>query len=164
MFVYSSHGKWVFPPLCGVFLPPPFSQVFPLLVAGHAPPLPPEPLWPAWLVYLHSLEGFPFPHSLVLNAPHPLSRVSLLFLLLFTQFLFFPQVEVSLFRGLCCSGPGLSVGVSRYHKAHLVCIFPSHLVWRGQSFASFRWFCLQGVSPESLQDFTIGGMLSASSL
>jgi hypothetical protein len=37
-------------------------------------------------------------------------------------------------------------------------------VWRGQSFASSRWFCLQGVSPASLQDFTIGGSLSASSL
>jgi hypothetical protein len=37
-------------------------------------------------------------------------------------------------------------------------------VWRGQSFPSSQWFCLQGVSPASLQDFTIGGMLSASSL
>jgi hypothetical protein len=37
-------------------------------------------------------------------------------------------------------------------------------VWRGQSFASSWWFCLQAVSPASLQDFTIGGMLSASSL
>jgi hypothetical protein len=37
-------------------------------------------------------------------------------------------------------------------------------VWRSQSFASSRWFCLQGVSPVSLQDFTLGGMLSASSL
>jgi hypothetical protein len=37
-------------------------------------------------------------------------------------------------------------------------------VWRGQSFASFRWPCLQGVSPASLQDFTLGGTLSASSL
>jgi hypothetical protein len=35
----------------------------------------------------------------VLTAPHPLSRVSLLFLLLISQFLFFPQVEVSLSRG-----------------------------------------------------------------
>jgi hypothetical protein len=35
---------------------------------------------------------------------------------------------------------------------------------RGQSFASSRWFCLQGVSPASLQDFTIGSSLSASSL
>jgi hypothetical protein len=30
--------------------------------------------------------------------------VSLLFLLLISQFLFFPRVEVSLSRGLCCSG------------------------------------------------------------
>jgi hypothetical protein len=37
-------------------------------------------------------------------------------------------------------------------------------VWRGQSFASSWCFCLQGVSPASLQDFTIGGTLSASSL
>jgi hypothetical protein len=37
-------------------------------------------------------------------------------------------------------------------------------VCRGQSFASSQWFCLQGVSLASLQNFTIGGMLSASSL
>jgi hypothetical protein len=37
-------------------------------------------------------------------------------------------------------------------------------VWRGQSFASSLWFCLQSVSPASLQDFTIGGSLSASFL
>jgi hypothetical protein len=37
-------------------------------------------------------------------------------------------------------------------------------VWRGQSCASSQWLCLQSVSPVSLQDFTIGGMLSASSL
>jgi hypothetical protein len=37
-------------------------------------------------------------------------------------------------------------------------------VWRGQSFASSWWPCLQGVSPASFQDFIVGGMLSASSL
>jgi hypothetical protein len=37
MFVYSSRGKWVFPPSCGVFLPLPLSQAFQLLVAGCAP-------------------------------------------------------------------------------------------------------------------------------
>jgi hypothetical protein len=37
-------------------------------------------------------------------------------------------------------------------------------VWRGPSFASSRWFFLQDMSPVSLQDFTIGGTLSASSL
>jgi hypothetical protein len=38
---------------------------------------------------------------LVLSEPHPLCNVSLLFLLLITQFLFFPWVEVGLSRGLC---------------------------------------------------------------
>jgi hypothetical protein len=37
-------------------------------------------------------------------------------------------------------------------------------VWRGQSFASSLWPCLQGASPASLQDFTLGVTLSASSL
>jgi hypothetical protein len=37
-------------------------------------------------------------------------------------------------------------------------------VWRGQSFASSLWFSLQGMSPASLQDFTLGGTLSAPSL
>jgi hypothetical protein len=47
---------------CGVFLPPPLSQAFPLLAAGHVPPLPPEPLRPTRLVYLQSQEGFPSPN------------------------------------------------------------------------------------------------------
>jgi hypothetical protein len=62
MFVYSLRGKWVSLLSCGVFLPPPLSQAFPLLVAGRAPLLPPEPLRPAWLVYLQSWEGFPSPN------------------------------------------------------------------------------------------------------
>jgi hypothetical protein len=68
---------------CGVFLPLPLSQAFPLLVAGHVPPLPPGPLWLAQLVYLQFQEGFPSP-NLWLSEPHPLSCVSLLFLLLIT--------------------------------------------------------------------------------
>jgi hypothetical protein len=59
MFVYSSRGKWVFPPLLWSFPSPPLSPAFPLLVAGHVPPLPPEALQPARLVYLQSREGFP---------------------------------------------------------------------------------------------------------
>jgi hypothetical protein len=42
----------------------------------------------------------PLPSS-ALRAPHPLCCMSLLFLLLITQVLFFPRVEVSLSRGLC---------------------------------------------------------------
>jgi hypothetical protein len=36
-------------------------------------------------------------------------------------------------------------------------------VWRGQSYASSQWLCLQ-MCLQHLQDFTIGGLLSASSL
>jgi hypothetical protein len=84
---------------------------------------------PGLFIYsLFTVPGrIPFPQSSVLRVPHPLSSMSLLLLLLITQFLFFPRVEVSLSRGLCCSGPGLSVGVPWYHEAHLVHIFPSHL-------------------------------------
>jgi hypothetical protein len=34
MFIYSSCGKWIFPPACGVFLPAPLLQAFLLLIAG----------------------------------------------------------------------------------------------------------------------------------
>jgi hypothetical protein len=104
---------------CGVFLPLPLSQAFLFLVARCVPPLPPEPLWPARLVYLQSRE--------VLQCsvcPTLFFRVSLLFLLLIVSF---TRVEVGLSRGLCYSGPDLSVGVPWYREAHLVRIFPSGL-------------------------------------
>jgi hypothetical protein len=66
----------------------------------------------AWLVYLQFQEGFSSPTS-VLRAPHPLCHKSLLFLLVITQFLFSPRLGVFLSRGLCWSGPGLSVEVPR---------------------------------------------------
>jgi hypothetical protein len=98
VFVYSSHGKWVFPLSCGVFLPPPLSQAFPLLVTGCVPLLPPSLARPGLFIYSSGKDS---PHPpLALRAPHPLCNVSLLFLLLITQFLFFPQVEVGLPRGL----------------------------------------------------------------
>jgi hypothetical protein len=100
MLVYSSCGRWVFPLSCRVFLPLPLSQAFLLLVVGRSCPC------------LLTVPGeIPLPRSLALRVPHPLCYVSLLFLLLITQFLVFPRLEVSLSRGLCFSGPGLSVGV-----------------------------------------------------
>jgi hypothetical protein len=81
VFIYSSRGKWVFPLSCGVFLPSPLLQAFPLLVAGRVP------------LFLPSLAGLLWgispPPPLVLRAPHPLCYVSFL-LLLIIQFLFFP--------------------------------------------------------------------------
>jgi hypothetical protein len=127
MFVYSSRGKWVFPPLLWSF--PPFATLTSFPAPGcwaHAPaPARGSPACPACLFPVPG--RIPFPQSLVLRVPHPLSSMSYLFLLLISQFLFFPGVEVSLSRGLCCSGPGLSVGVPWYHEAHLVHVFPSRL-------------------------------------
>jgi hypothetical protein len=51
VFIYSSRGKWVFPPLTSVPAP-----------GCWRAPLPPEPLRPARLVYLQSREGFPSPN------------------------------------------------------------------------------------------------------
>jgi hypothetical protein len=112
VFVYSSHRKWVFPPLLWSF--PPSARSFPAPGCwAHA--LTPAGASPVCRACLFTVpRRVPFPQSSGLSAPHPLSHVSLLFLLLITQFLFFPRVEVNLSRGLCCSGPGLSVGEPWY--------------------------------------------------
>jgi hypothetical protein len=63
MFVYSSHGKWVFPSLLWNFPPSALSQAFPLLVVGHAPPAP-TGASPAHLACLFTVPGrIPFPQS-----------------------------------------------------------------------------------------------------
>jgi hypothetical protein len=79
VFIYSSPGKWVFPTLLWSFPPTAAFTSFP------APDC-----WPCCCSCHPQLR-----------APHPLCNVSLLFLLLITQFLFFPWVEVGLSRGLC---------------------------------------------------------------
>jgi hypothetical protein len=83
---------------------------------------------------LHRLVRDSPPPSSVLSALCPLSHVSSLLLLLITQFLFFSLGGVGRSRGLCCSGPGLSVGVPWYHETHLVVhVFPSRLgasIWQ----------------------------------
>jgi hypothetical protein len=132
--LFTAHvGSGSFLLSCRVFLPPPLSQAFLLLVAGRAPLLPPEPLLPAQLVHLQFREGFPSPN--LQCSVHPTLFPACLYCsyCLLVSFSFFPGVEVGLSRGLCCSGPGLSVGVLWYRETHLVRVFPSHLgvgVWR----------------------------------
>jgi hypothetical protein len=72
------------------------------------------------LVYLQFEWGVPLPHSPELRVPRPLCYMSFFFSCLFIiqfVFFFFPWVGVGLSRGLCWSGPGLSVGV--LHAASL---------------------------------------------
>jgi hypothetical protein len=151
-------GSGPSPLSCGVFLPLPLLQAFPLLVAGrcrHSCLLQPS----------CSMGDCPSP-PLALRVPHPLCYMS--FLLLFS-FSFFPGwVSV-------CPGGYADLGQGclwEYHMPlsspcglhlpkwsghwHLAARDPSwflHLmcsgnatrgleVWRGQSFASSRWFFL----------------------
>jgi hypothetical protein len=99
VFIYSSHGKWVFPPLLCSFPPSDTLTGFPTPGCWACTPTPARAslAHPACLFIV--LGRIPFPQSWALSVPHPLSRMSLLFLLLITQFLFFPQVGVSLSRG-----------------------------------------------------------------
>jgi hypothetical protein len=88
----------------------------------------PDGASPSHLTCFFTVPGrIPFPQSSVLSAHHTLSSMSLLFLLLITQFHFFPQVGVSLSRELCCSGPEFSVGVPCTAKLPLFAF--SQAVW-----------------------------------
>jgi hypothetical protein len=93
MFVYSSRGKWVFPPRLWSFPPSLTLTSFP--IPGCWALLP--SVATSGLFIYSSGRDSPHPPS-VLRAPHPLCFVSLFFLLLITQFLFFPRVGVGLSR------------------------------------------------------------------
>jgi hypothetical protein len=89
MFVYSSHGNWVFPPLLWSFPPSATLTSFPAPGCWVCTPAPARGSL-AHLACLFTVPGtIPFLPSSALRAPHPLSCVSYLFLLLITQFLFF---------------------------------------------------------------------------
>jgi hypothetical protein len=96
VFLFTAHvGSGSFPLSCGVFLPPQLLQAFLLLVVGCVLPL--MPSLASLFIYSSVRDSSP-PH-LALRAPHPLCYMSLLFLLLNTQFLFF-----SLGGGSVCPG------------------------------------------------------------
>jgi hypothetical protein len=110
MFVYSSCGKGSSLLSCGVFLPLPLSQAFPLLVAGRTPLLPPEALQPARLVYLQSQEGFPSPNLWCSVHPTLFPACLICSYCLLLSFSFFPWLEVSLSRGAMLLWPRLVCG------------------------------------------------------
>jgi hypothetical protein len=114
----------------GVFSHCYFYKLSPSKVAGCVPPL---QLSPAGSFIYSSVRDSPPPH--LWHSGHPSLFGMCLFCCccLLRFFFFFPWVGVSLSRGLCWSGPGVSVGVLQYCLAHLlVCIFPCGLgagVW-----------------------------------
>jgi hypothetical protein len=110
--LFTPHiGSGSSPFSCGDFPPPPLSRAFLLLVAGRARPhFRSLSSPPSLFIYSSGKDSLP-PIFGTKVAPPSFPRV----FIVITQFLFFPLVEVSLSRGLCCSGPGLSVGVPRYY-------------------------------------------------
>jgi hypothetical protein len=132
VFIYSSRGKWVFPLSCGVFLPPPLSQAFLLLVAGRVPPLPPSPARPGLFIY-SSGKDIPSPTFGTQDAMASLLRVFFVVIAYYSVSLFFPG-----WWSVCPGGYAdlarVVCGSTMSHLAHLVvCVFPSHLgtgVWQ----------------------------------
>jgi hypothetical protein len=100
-------GSGSFPLSCGVFLPLPLIQALLLLVAGHVPLLLPSP--PGFFIY--SSERFPSPPLQCSGLPALFAMCLYCSYCLLLSFSFFLWVGVGLSRGLCWSGPGLSVGV-----------------------------------------------------
>jgi hypothetical protein len=96
VFIYSSHGKWVFPHLLWSFPP---STAFTSFPAPGCWACAAAPAFFGQLVYLQFREGLHLPHSSELRVPHPLCYMS--FLLLFCLILSF-----SFFLGweLVCPG------------------------------------------------------------
>jgi hypothetical protein len=95
---------------CGVFLPRHSHQLSRSWLLGVRPALPSGS--PACLACLFTVPGrIPFPQSSVLSVPHPLSCMSYLFLLLISQFLFFPGGGQSV-QGAMLLWPRLVCGIT----------------------------------------------------
>jgi hypothetical protein len=101
MFVYSSCGKWVFPPFLWSFPPSATLTSFPAPGCwAQAPPLLlPECLWPTQVVYLQSREGFPSPNLQGSGCPTLFSTCLYSSYCLLLSFSFFPG-----WRSVCPGG------------------------------------------------------------
>jgi hypothetical protein len=156
MFVYSSRGKWVFPPLLWSFPPSATLKSFPAPGCWvRAPPLlPPEALRPDGLfIYSSGKDSLP-PIFSAQGAPPCFMSVFIILIAYYSVSLFSPGGGKKSVQGAMLLWPRLVCGVPWYHKAHLVHVFPSLLgsgdwqprsppgdslhwleVWRGQSYA-----------------------------
>jgi hypothetical protein len=132
MFVYSSHGKWVFLPLLWSFPPSATFTSFPT-PACWALATVPALSSQAQLVYLLFQEDSLPPIFSAQGAPPSLLHVFIVLIAYYSVSLFSlgggPSVQ-----GAMLIWPGVVCGSTAYHLAHLVvCVFPSRLgagVWR----------------------------------
>jgi hypothetical protein len=131
VFIYSSRGKWAFPPSPVEFSSHRhFYKLSRFCLLGGAT----TPVLSSGLFIYSSMKYYPSP-TLVLRAPCPLCYVSFFLLLLFIIqffFSFFPGWG-SVWPGAMLIWPWVICGSTMCHLAHLVvCIFPSGLgagVW-----------------------------------
>jgi hypothetical protein len=129
VFIYSSHRKWVFTPSCGVFLPLPLLQAFPLLIAGRVPPL---LLSLASLFIYSSMRDFPSP--LFVTQGGPPSLLSVFFVIDYYLISLFSLGGGRSVQGAMLIWLRIVCGSTACCLAHLVvCIFPSSLgtgIWQ----------------------------------
>jgi hypothetical protein len=125
VFIYSSRGRWVFPLSCGVFLPLPLSQAFPLLVAGHTAPLLPSLARPGLFIYSSGKDSPPPLQCSV--RPTLFATCLYCSYCLLLSFSFFPGWGGQSVQGAMLIWPRVACGSTVYCLAHLVCFFPSCL-------------------------------------
>jgi hypothetical protein len=128
LFIHSSRGKWVFPLSCGVFLPLPLLQAFPLLIAGCV-----LLLLPAGVFVYSSRRDSPPPLFGTHVAPPSLQHVFIVLIAYYSVSLFSLGGGQSV-QGAMLIWPRVVCGSTTYRLAHLVvCFIPSHLgvgIWR----------------------------------
>jgi hypothetical protein len=131
MFVYSSHGKQVFPPLLWSFPPSTTLTSFPTPGAGRLPLLPPSPARPGLFIYSSGRDFLP-PLFGVQGTPPSLLCVFIVPIAYYSVSLFSLGGGWSV-QGTMLIWPKVVCGSTTYHLAHLVVsIFPSCLgtgVW-----------------------------------
>jgi hypothetical protein len=133
MFVYSSHGKWVFPPLLWSFPPLPLSQAFLLLVAGHAPGSHQRLSGPPGL-FIYSSWKDSLPPIFGAQCTPPSFLRAFIVLIAYDSVSLFSPGEGRSVQGAMLIWPRLVCGSTTYRLAHLVCIFQAgHLVAQGPS-------------------------------
>jgi hypothetical protein len=131
VFVYSSRGQWVFPPLLWSFPPSTTLTSFPTPGCWACAPTPALSSQ-ARLVYLQFREGFPSPALRRSGCPTLFAMCLYCSYCLLLSFSFFPGWG-SVRQGAMLIWPRVVCGSTTYHLAHLVHVFPSHLgmgVWR----------------------------------
>jgi hypothetical protein len=132
VFVYSSYGRWVFPPLLWIFPPCATLKSFPCpscwVRTQHAStPAGASLARPSLFIY-SSRKNSPPPLFRAQCSPPSLQRVFIVLIAYYSVSLFSPGVGLSVQGAILgCSGPGLSVGV--LHTAKLILSVSSQAVW-----------------------------------